>query len=70
MAETEQGMAGKSRREVIGPVLDVEFPEGQLPAIHNAVDIKDEGKETGVADRRHRGGRAAPRREPRRAASR
>ncbi len=34
--------------QVIGPVLDVEFPEGYLPAIYNAVTVKDEGKETGV----------------------
>ena len=34
--------------QVIGPVLDVEFPEGHLPAIYNAVTVKDEGKETGV----------------------
>ena len=34
--------------QVIGPVLDVEFPEGQLPPIHNAVVVKDEGKQTGI----------------------
>ncbi|HYT31006.1 MAG TPA: F0F1 ATP synthase subunit beta, partial [Thermoanaerobaculia bacterium] len=34
--------------QVIGPVLDVEFPEGHLPAIYNALTVKDEGKETGV----------------------
>ena len=34
--------------QVIGPVLDIEFPEGHLPAIYNAVTVKDEGKETGV----------------------
>jgi F-type H+-transporting ATPase subunit beta len=32
---------------IIGPVLDIEFPEGKLPPIYNAVHIKDEGKETG-----------------------
>src|ERR1700681_1628005 len=32
---------------IIGPVLDIEFPEGQLPAIFNAVRIVDDGKETG-----------------------
>ena len=32
---------------VIGPVLDIRFPEGKLPAIHNAVHIVDDGKETG-----------------------
>ncbi len=35
--------------QVIGPVLDVEFPEGHLPAIYNAIVVKDEGKGTGVA---------------------
>jgi F-type H+/Na+-transporting ATPase subunit beta len=34
--------------QVIGPVLDVEFQEGHLPAIYNALTVKDEGKETGV----------------------
>jgi F-type H+/Na+-transporting ATPase subunit beta len=34
--------------QVIGPVIDVEFPEGHLPSIYNAVVVKDEGKETGV----------------------
>jgi F-type H+-transporting ATPase subunit beta len=32
---------------IIGPVLDIEFPPGKLPAIYNAVHIVDEGKETG-----------------------
>jgi F-type H+-transporting ATPase subunit beta len=27
--------------QVIGPVVDVEFPEGHLPAIYNAVEVKD-----------------------------
>jgi F-type H+-transporting ATPase subunit beta len=34
--------------QIIGPVIDVEFPQGHLPAIYNAVTVKDEGKETGV----------------------
>src|SRR5712692_8318614 len=34
--------------QVIGPVLDVEFQEGHLPPIYNALTVKDEGKETGV----------------------
>src|SRR5512143_596710 len=34
---------------VIGPVLDVEFPKGYLPDILNAIVVKDEGKDTGVA---------------------
>src|SRR6476620_299322 len=32
---------------IIGPVLDIEFPEGKLPAIYNAVHIQDDGKTTG-----------------------
>ncbi len=29
--------------QVIGPVIDAEFPEGKLPAIHNALTIQREG---------------------------
>jgi len=29
--------------EVIGPVVDVEFPEGKLPTIYNAIEITSEG---------------------------
>ena len=35
--------------QVIGPVLDVEFPDGKLPAIYNAVIVKEEAGKTGVA---------------------
>jgi F-type H+-transporting ATPase subunit beta len=35
--------------QVIGPVVDVEFPEEHLPAIYNAVHIKDD-KVKGVVD--------------------
>ena len=50
--------------QVIGPVIDIEFEVGQLPAIYNAVQIaSDEGSAPKVDHRR--GGRAAPRREPR-----
>ena len=35
--------------QVIGPVLDVEFPEGHLPAIYNAVVVKEEASKMGVA---------------------
>jgi F-type H+-transporting ATPase subunit beta len=34
--------------QVIGPVVDIEFDEDHLPAIYNAVHIKDPGTETGV----------------------
>src|SRR5437899_1901861 len=33
----------------IGPVLDVEFPEGHLPPIYNAVVVKEEASKAGVA---------------------
>jgi F-type H+-transporting ATPase subunit beta len=35
--------------QIIGPVLDVEFPEGALPAIYNAIHVKEEGRDTGAA---------------------
>ena len=35
--------------QIIGPVLDVEFPDGKLPAIYNAVIVKEEAGKTGVA---------------------
>ena len=28
---------------ITGPVVDIEFPAGQLPAIYNAVEIEREG---------------------------
>ncbi len=34
--------------QVIGVVVDVEFPEGHLPAIYNAIRVRDEGKDTGI----------------------
>ena len=33
--------------QIIGPVVDIEFPEG-VPAIYNAVRIKDPGPKGGV----------------------
>src|SRR5580765_5087434 len=36
--------------QVIGPVLDVEFEAGHLPAIYNALHIQTETKETGRID--------------------
>jgi len=35
--------------QVIGPVVDIEFGEDHLPSIYNAIRIRDEGKNTGVA---------------------
>jgi F-type H+-transporting ATPase subunit beta len=34
--------------QIIGPVVDIEFEEDQLPAIYNAVRITDPGTDTGV----------------------
>ena len=34
--------------QVIGPVVDVQFPEGDMPEIYTALQITDDGKETGV----------------------
>ena len=37
--------------QIIGPVVDVEFPEGVLPAIYNALNITNgTSKETIVAE--------------------
>jgi F-type H+-transporting ATPase subunit beta len=36
--------------QVIGPVLDVEFEAGHLPAIYNALRIRTNTKETGEID--------------------
>ena len=33
--------------QIIGPVVDIEFEEDHLPAIYNAVHIKDDGAESG-----------------------
>lgn len=35
--------------QVIGPMVDAEFPEGHLPAIYNAVRITSEGSDSPVA---------------------
>lgn len=37
-------MASGKVRQVIGPVIDIEFPEGNIPNILNAITIKDEKK--------------------------
>src|SRR4051794_29121354 len=36
--------------QVIGPVLDVEFEAGHLPAIYNALHVKADSKATGAID--------------------
>jgi len=37
-------MSHGSVREVVGPVVDVRFPAGKLPAIYNALKVKDADK--------------------------
>ncbi|MCL2678638.1 MAG: F0F1 ATP synthase subunit beta, partial [Clostridiales bacterium] len=37
-------------REIIGPVVDVEFAEGQLPDIYNAVTVKSADQEEGLRE--------------------
>ncbi len=37
-------------KQVIGPVVDIEFPEGELPAIYNAVKIEREHEPTLVLE--------------------
>jgi F-type H+-transporting ATPase subunit beta len=44
MAQHETGNVG-TVIQVIGPVIDVQFPEHHLPEIHNAVHITSEGFE-------------------------
>ncbi|MCX7830933.1 MAG: F0F1 ATP synthase subunit beta, partial [Acidobacteria bacterium] len=34
--------------QIIGPVVDVEFEEGHLPEIYNAIHITSEGFDTNV----------------------
>ena len=36
--------------QIIGPVVDVEFEAGHLPAIYNALSIKSEGTAAGSID--------------------
>src|ERR1700704_2142569 len=36
--------------QITGPVVDIEFPAGQLPAIYNAVEIEREGREPLVCE--------------------
>jgi F-type H+-transporting ATPase subunit beta len=46
MSESEKNYANIGKViEVIGPVVDVEFPEGDLPAIYNAIEIVSDGFE-------------------------
>ena len=37
-------------RQIIGAVVDVEFPEGQLPEIYNAIQVPREGKDPVVME--------------------
>ncbi|OQY40210.1 MAG: F0F1 ATP synthase subunit beta [Candidatus Cloacimonetes bacterium 4572_65] len=41
--------------QIIGPVIDVEFPEGKLPKVFNALIIKHEGEELVLEVQQHLG---------------
>ena len=47
-SDTDKSKSAGKVVQIIGPVLDVEFPEGRLPQILNAVVVDDPGTETGV----------------------
>jgi F-type H+-transporting ATPase subunit beta len=49
MATAVAGKTGKIV-QIIGPVLDVEFEAGQLPAIYNALEITSDAKDVIVAE--------------------
>jgi F-type H+/Na+-transporting ATPase subunit beta len=49
MAHTATAQGTGKVVQVIGPVIDIEFPEGRLPAIYNAVRIVSDG--TGGGDK-------------------
>src|SRR5512145_3396618 len=36
--------------QITGPVVDIEFPAGQLPAIFNAVEVEREGQDSLVCE--------------------
>jgi F-type H+-transporting ATPase subunit beta len=36
--------------QIIGPVLDIEFPDGNLPKIYNAIDVKTESGDVVVCE--------------------
>ena len=61
MAQTATAQRTGTVVQVIGPVIDVEFANGDLPEIYNAVRIVSEGGPGRREDRRRRGGRAASR---------
>jgi F-type H+-transporting ATPase subunit beta len=42
--------------QITGPVVDVEFPAGQLPAIYNALEIRRAGSAGGSPKRKSKGG--------------
>ena len=46
MSDEQKSPAVGTIVQVIGPVLDVEFPEGQLPEILNALEVTVPATET------------------------
>jgi F-type H+-transporting ATPase subunit beta len=49
-APTKRGGATGQVIQITGPVVDIEFPSGELPAIYNAVEIEREGQEPLVCE--------------------
>jgi F-type H+/Na+-transporting ATPase subunit beta len=47
---TARGGATGRVVQITGPVVDIEFPAGELPAIYNAVEIDREGQDTLVCE--------------------
>ena len=45
--------------QVIGPVLDIRFPDGQLPNLLNAIEIDNHGKKLTVEVAQHIGDNVA-----------
>jgi len=45
---TETGQKDGKVLQVFGPVVDVEFPEGQLPPIYNAIKIDDKERDINI----------------------
>ena len=48
--KTARGGATGRVVQITGPVVDIEFPAGELPAIYNAVEIEREGQASLVCE--------------------
>lgn len=54
MATNAVGVTGRVV-QVVGPVVDVEFPPGQLPEIYNAIEISVDGRRLVIETQQHLG---------------